>query len=658
MNYDGIELPDEQQLYTDFDDLRQYWQTRDQLIKEIRLYLACANPVEAPKSAKFKVVIYHTGMLAGVVAEKASRYKSIPDLQVTLNDPLDELERERSSSQERWLRATQFEMERMGDGGVWDRVMLDVLSMDMGVERVERIQAALWPELIEYTVDPKKQPLSFDRTAYKKERGVPVRSTYVPLEYCYPRFDGPTACEVFEVETRSMYSVLRDPMFKERMAEFRDEYEEKDKSQDCIILHYDTPKCHAYYLMVGANQPIATQQRNNRDWVTTATGRLHILYAYEHNLGRVQYNLVAGRFGGWKTANGGIIDTIKIILHQNNTADQIGSQIATNIRATSWPTFQFKINPELRGIPTTGPPAPPVIQEGMDITMFVGEDLDPVVEPKENEVIPFFFDFIRQNLSGLAGSTVLTGTNQPGVRTGYHEAQQISQAEGIDEKIEEHAAFGAIQRGTLILLHARAMGEEVWAHYTEREPKTGRRLGNYISLNPNELYPLPRLAARVRKPRPVDAVAALRAAREATDDRGGKGPLLSDDTALETYLAVEEPDIESKKKLIESQKRALVESGVLSDKIAEQLNLKLATSNIPDLNEGTVQQADPALNTAIQQMAPQTANAGGVNPHTLMQTATVNAGGGVPLQTGMPPGQSQPEANMGTAVNGNLGAPV
>ena len=657
MDYKGIELPDEDQLYTDFDNLRQYWHPRDELIKEIRTYLANANPVEAPKAAKFKVVIYHTGMLAGVIAEKASRYKSIPDLQVTLNNPLDELERERSSNQERWLRAAQFEMERMGDGGAWDRVMLDVLSMDMGVERIERIQAALWPDLIEYTLYPDKQPKLFDRTAYKKERGVPVRSTYVPLEYCYPRFDGPTACEVFELETRSVYSVLKDPMFSDRMSEFKDEYEGKDKSQDCIILHYDTPKCHAYYLMVGTAQPIATQQRNNRDWVTTATGRLHLLDAYEHNLGRVQYNLVAGRFGGWKTANGGIIDTIKIILHQNSIADQVGSQMATNIRATSWPTFKFMIDPNQRGLPTTGTPPAPVVQEGTDVPLFVGEDLLPLVEPKENEVIPFFFDFIRQNLSGLAGSTVLTGSNQPGVRTGYHEAQQISQAEGIDEKIEEHAAFGAIQRGTLILLHARAMGEEVWAHYTEREPKTGRRLGNYIPLNPAELYPLPRLAARVRKPRPVDAVAMLRAAREATDDRGGKGPLLSDDTALETYLAVEEPDIESKKKLIESQKRALVESGVLPNKIAEQLNLKLAVSNIPDLNEGTVQQADPALNAAIQQMAPQTTNAGGVNPHTLMQVATQNAGG-APLQTGMPPGQAQPEANVGTEVNGNLGAVV
>ena len=663
------QYPDEQQLYQEFDNLRQYWQKRDQLAKEFREHMSGVNAVDFPANTRYKVRTMHTYLLAGHIGQKVARYMAIPKLQVVINDPLDLDERATGSVNERAINVAQYEMERLGDGDVWSRVMLDAILLDTGIERIERLQGSIWPLVVqceEMLADEKVDQSLKDETYskfgvdtkarenYKREKGLPIRSTYVPLEYCYPRYDGSIAVEVFELEPRSIYSVKNDPMFKSAVSDMFEE--ENNRTTEVIILHHDTPKYHAYYLMQSSQIRATDQARNFREQVNTSTGNLHFLAAYEHNLGRTQYNFVAGRLGGWKTANGGMIDLGKGLLHLNSVSDEVASQAFTNIRATEWPTMKFFVDPEKRGQPAEGTPNPPQLQEGQDITLYVGEDLLPVIEGKPNETIPWFFSFIEKQLTNLGGSAVLTGDNAPGVRTGYHNALQIAQAESVDEKIEQHASFGAINRGTLILLHCREIGEKVYVHYTERIVESGKtyKKGNYLCIDPSFLSPLPRLDAVVRAQRPVDTVASIRAAREATDERGGKGPLLSDDTARSLYMGVDEPDTEELKILIEKTKLQAIEAGLVLDKVRENLNLQLAKSGVPSANAQVVQGSDPALLAAVQGTTQQAAGAGGVNPHTLMQTQQTAGGAG--LQPGMPTGQSQPEANAGTASNSDLAA--
>ena len=645
-----------EQVYEDFDNIRQYWNKRNDFIREAREHNSAVNKVEAPVNTKYKVRIMHTGILAGIVGQKASRFMPIPQLQGVINDPLDLDERSRISKFERAINVGQYEGERMGDGDVWGRLTVDAILLDEGVERIERLQASRWPDLV--AAEAAGRPMDVDkREAYKKEHGWPIRNTYVPLEFVYPRYDGSIPVEVFELEPRSVYSIKRDPMFRGRLTgKFE---EKKNRTNVAVVLHHDTPKFHAYYLMEATETTFSdsAENRNDRQSIIMTSGKLTYLASYAHNLGRTQYNFVAGRYGGWKTANGGILDSGKVILQLNGVADEVASQVLTNLRATNWPTFKFLVDPDRRGQPTEGPPQAPVLQEGQDITMYVGEDMLPLVDAKENETIPWFFGYIQERINSLGGSAVLTGENSPGVRTGYHNALQVSQAESYDEKIEQHLVFGAIQRGTITLLHCREIGEKVWVHHVEEMPRSRTKVGNYLFIDPESLYPLPRLDARIRKPRPVDEVAAIRAAREATDERGGKGPLLSDDTALERYLAIEEPDTEELKKLVEKTKLQAIEAGLVLDKVREELNLAMAKSGIPELNGQTVAGSDPALQAAVQGAAPQSAQAGGINPHTLMQTAeSLNTGGGAGLQPGQPVGQSQPEANAGTEINSQLAA--
>ena len=360
------------------------------------------------------------------------------------------------------------------------------------------------------------------------------------------------------------------------------------------------------------------------------------LHSYEHNLGQVPYNVVAGRFGGWKTADNRIEGINKGIMELNQVADEIGSQMVTYVRATHWPTNVFKVNPEMRGYgPGNSTPQAPTVQEGQNITMFTGEELSPLFNSTDDPQVMWLMDQVKEQIARLGGSPVLFGQRQPGVETGYHANLQITQSEHLDEKIEQHLAQGAIGRANLFFKHVKAMKQKVWCHTVEVDAK-GTKNSVYVSIDPEDLSPLPRLDASVRRPRPVDFAASLRSAREASDDRGGKGPLLSDDTIRSDILGRSAPDEEEYRIMVEQSKIRLQQTGLLDQLIAQRLNLKMAQKSAPETVDPTA--VDPAIQQAMMQVAP----------------GEAVAGGGVNLPTGMPTGQSQPEANSGYEAAGAL----
>jgi hypothetical protein len=629
----------------------QFWSDRNIFITRIRNMMSGSNPINAPKASQYKVRVIHTYLMAATVNEKAARFVQQPLIQAIPNN-IDDDELVQSSQLENALSAAFYEMERNGDGDVWSRVVLDAIMLDEGVERIERAPAAFWPESL--TTNDEGETVwamegdEFDN--YKKSRGLPIRSVYIPLENIYPIYEGSVPIETFELEVRTLREINRsDSVSQEAKAKLGTMMAGTTKGLDqyVTVVRY----CNLRYSGMFAIGP--TQ---NNQWPDLMTGPYNMtsitdaveMSRYEHGLNKVIYNFVGGRFGGWKGPHNRIEPVNKGLMELNQAADEIASQVITNIRAKNWPNLIALYDPDHRESIAGAPPKAPTVQEGESISMYIGESLQPIFKPADDPMVQWAFSMLQEQIGRLGGSPVLFGDRSPGVETGYHQSLQITQAEHLDDKVEQHLASGAIQRATLLLEHVIALGEKVPVHYMTTDSQ-GRRKGIYLYLDPTKLNPMPRFDAQVRKPRPVDFAAALRTAREASDEREGKGPLMPDRVILSELLNRTQPDEDKRLIRTEKEQNRLIESGVLADKIAEQLNLKLATEGVDELAPEEVASADPTLLAAMQKInADQAPNAGGVTPERIVDQGR----GSTHLATGMPTGQSQPEQAVGQEIAG------
>ncbi len=633
--------------------LIDYWKDRNTYIAKVREALEGANPIVVPTNTHYQAQTVHLYSLTSILNEKISRYLSQPSYQVIIDDPTDTEEVDKSSRLEKALNVASYEMERLGDGDVWNRVIIDAILLDEGVEKIECAPAAFWRELVDdNSKGAERYPMqSTKRDQYKKQKGLPLRKLYVPLENFLPSYDGPTLDFSFELEGRTLYSCKKNKLFAKDAFDNVSDDTAGGRNTIVPIWHYCDDEYYAYFT-TASNGIATTSTSKSLKIEEIGISELKPLYIYRHGIGRSIYNPVAGRFGGWKTSTNRIEGVNKGVLSLNQLRDELASQMYTNIRATKWQTFKFIVNPELRGVsPGSDPPAPPAISEGGYLPLFDGEDLIPIVSAQEDPSAMFMLDLSEKQMYNLGGSPVLFGQRQPGVDTGYHNAQQVSQAEHLDEKVEQHAVQGAIIEATIMLLHVRNLGEKTWCHYTQKIGNTTRKSGEYVYLDPDDLDPLPRIDARVRKPRPIDFIASIRAGRDASDERQGKGPLLSTQTIRTEILARESPDEEEALVRIESEKNKLLASGVISNQIAMRLNLSLA-SKTPQPSGEQVAGANSAVLGAVQQLAGgQAAGAGGINPDTLAGTSQkLNMPDG-----GMEMTDSQPEARLGESVASAMG---
>ncbi|KKK81978.1 hypothetical protein LCGC14_2807990, partial [marine sediment metagenome] len=404
----------------------------------------------------------------------------------------------------------------------------------------------------------------------------------------YPHYEGSTQVETFELEQRTLREVLRSTSFsqaaKAKLGEFS-QTTDKGMSQLVSIARYCNLRYSAIYAMAPTQTGLWPNLTQGPFGEQLSIGDPILLSSYEHKLNRVLYNSVSGRYGGWKGPHNRIEPVNKGLMELNQMADEVASQVLTNVRAKNWPNLIAKYDPEHRAPVAGNPPKAPKLPEGDNISMFIGESLEPIFRPQDDPMVTWIFDVIREQIGRLGGSPVLFGDRAPGVETGYHQSLQITQAEHLDDKIEQHLSVGAVQRATLVLEHVIAMGEKVPVHYITTDDQ-GRRSGQYLYLDPAKLNPMPVLDASVRKPRPVDFAASLRAAREASDERQGKGPLLPDHVIRGELLSRGQPDDDRRLITVEREQRKLLESGVLSDKIAEQLNLQLAQTGVPEPEAG------------------------------------------------------------------------
>ena len=630
----SFDKPDNEYIGQLYQDLLDNWRERNVYIKEIREMLRGENSIEFPANTSYKIRTIHTYLLASIINEKTARYSHLPKLQV-LPENVDDLvaERARSSDIERALEIAQYEMERHGDGDVWSRVVSDAILLDQGVERIERSRAAFWPELTAYE-NNKREGLPdvlghiFEENnvldeakveSYKKLKGVPVRSVYVPLENYYPVVEGGVEVEAIQTEVRTLRSLKANKIFdQEAVNSIGGTDNRQNRIVDKVqVLQYCNQDVFAYFAM-----PVVASHNNTDDFAEDHSGQGHpiLLHAFRHGVGQLLYNSVAGRFGGWKQSNNHIEGVGKALVELNGKADEIMSQVLTNARARYWPTLVHKVDPDRRGAASGGPPKPVNTPEGQNIAIFKDEEISPLFKAEHDEAVPWLVDEIKQQMGQLAGGATLFGGRSPGVETGYHQNLQITQAEHLDEKIEQHISWGAVQRATLMMKHFKRLGD-VYVNYVETDEE-GKKSTRYTKVARSDLTPMPRLAAQVRKPRPIDFAAAVRSARDVTDERGGKGALMSDETAREEILGITSPDVEERKILVEKEKRKVIDSGLLTQEIGRKLALVMMEEQTPQVGVNEAGAADPSLNEAIQ----------------------------VPLDRGQSAGQSQPEAAAGTEI--------
>lgn len=636
-----------------------YWRPRDALIRQFRAVLAGQNPIKAPQTANYKVVVGHTFFLAAAHNEKLARFMPLPRYQVA-PDGIGEQARSRSTHIENWLnRATEI-MEEHSDANVWVNMMADAIMLDEAVERIERFPASFWPELVVdeagfdaiFRADPENYEKR--REEYKQRIGLPIRSVYVPTEMSLPVYEGPTVVEEFQIERRSLREVMRSKSFDtSRLPQARGRAALADGlKEEVVIVHHITPHLHSYYALTPSGSRNTWPKADSPSQMSI--GQPVLLKSYEHDLGRPLVNHMGGRSGGWKTSVNRIEPVMNALLELSQRADELFSQALTYERNVMWPSLVAYYSKASRAA-DEGLPKPPVIQEGQALAMWADERLESVFKPQAFPLLEWTMETIKQRIAELAGAPSLFGSREPGVNTGYHQALQVSQAEHLDNQVENNFSRAAKGRAHLILEHVKAMGETVYAFHSERDKK-GNPKGSYLALNPaKHLKTMPQISAKVKAQSPRDVMASIRAALDATMERGTQGPLVDDETAREFYLGLENPDEIERKIILQRTRRNLLGAGLIESEVQQRLNLILMQRGAPPVDANTVAGASPAMQDAVAQLnqGGEAAQMGGTSPNLLIAQAEgmQQSGRGpspyVGRGGGPPPAQSQPAQVLG-----------
>ena len=634
--------------------MAQWKEVRNPLIERARDFLRGKNEIAVPASLTYIPVTARSFLFAGIVNQKVARFGQLPRLGLI---PPGEGQSARTDTEnmEAALNSLFSELERRSGGSVWSRAVQDCIALHEGVIRIDRAPAAFWPELqmvkgadgVErekfYRVfEGNERSYKNKREDYKEECGAPLRWDYIPLESFYPIYEGDTPVEAFELERRSLRSVLTNPLFAD--SEFVKQWNTRDKTklthrQSASILRYSNQGKLAYY----AYAPRESSFDTFPDAIAAEAGigQPALLYETDTGLGRIPYARLPGRFGGWLDATTDIEQVMNAVMHENELADYLFSQEMTTQRRMGWPTRVAYFDATKRD-QTDDPPKSPDVPEGGTISMWLGEKIEDISEPRENRMFIEIMNRIQNTVATLGGSPALFGVKQPGVDTGYQENLQVTQSESLDTMIAQGLKTGFVDCAHLVIAHARAMGETIPVKHVKND-RLGRRYAVRLVVDPVKLEMIPEMDARVTKPRPIDQVAAARAFIDLTSDRGDKGPALSEDTALESILAVDDPALEMRKRLIEKAERAALNGGVLNSMVLAKLNVLEAQGNPPGVPAGA--DMSEALGGAVEDVAVESAQAGGISPE-VVAAAQARRTGGVPAGTPQPEQQVGRQAQM------------
>jgi len=639
------------------------WSHRNRIIDRVRDVATGRNPVRSPSGTQYKIQVMHSRHLLAALNEKTARFLDVPRIAVVSRGP-EQKYVEQAASREKWINQAFVALDQNSGMPVWGALVRDAILFDLGVERIER-SPSYWPDLVISQDDKKNRIMrrvetveeyEKEKDRYLREAGLPMRSVHVPANQYFPVYEATRPVQEFQVEYRNLRSVLRNKLFDTTRLEGAHLGKGGGISTPIAIVHYVNEQYHAYYALVPP-----------RDWSGNSWPKVNpdprqlgepvLLYKYKHQMPQSIYNAIGGRFGGWKGNDWYEGALMEALCDLSDDLDTVLSQAATYNRGVGWPTPVTYLDPQIRGA-DDGVPKALMIQEGQAIALWNTERLDTLFKPEANPMFESLYDKIGGRIQELVGSSALYGIRQPGVETGYHHQLQISQSEHLDEKIEQNLANGAVNRARIIFNHAKALGEKIYVIPIEKDDR-GRYFGKEIVLDPKTIDPMPQMAAKVRGTSPLNVTANLRALAEATAIRPGHNePLYDDATAMEKFMGEEAPDEIIARRRIQKEQNRLLDSGFLSNIIAQRLAMLMVQDGTPSPSADDAAMADPALQEMLAQMNDDgtTENMGGVNPKLLsnLEEGREMSGMGRFSQGqggGATPGMPQPEQIAGAQAS-------
>lgn len=684
MNY-GHELPDAPTLSALLQRVIEIYTKRDSLILKLRQHLEGNNPIKVPQTMQLKGVATHTFHLNAIFNEKTSRYRPEPEIKcipVTKGTSPGNTIRKNAAELEKAINVARYTLGTADADAVWSHVVEDVHLYDAGVEKYLAIPKQKWPDIVparyrikddetgeEYDEDEAKDEIQRrleaegrytdeeyqkEKDAYLHDAGIAIMRAWVPLERFYPVFEGNTMVECFEVEERSLRSVLSNPLFDCTSLRGYDLGKDKGLTTKVVILHYCNKGKYAYYCLGPST--------NSRNWPTlTQTKSLHLgqpvlLHSFDHNLGRPLYNYVPGRGGGWKDGNSRMEVVMNAVLQLNQDQDDLYSQLNTFIRNTAWQTRVVKFSRESRG-PDEGLPPAPKIPEGGMIPLWADENIESLMQNLPSfQLAEWSFETREKIISQLVGSPVVYGQRQPGVETGYHQQIQQTAAEHLDAQLESCLSAGAVNGTQIFLEQIRDLGEKVYVQNIV-EGKNGKSHAEYVCIDPKALNPMPMLSAKVRDPRPIDLLPAVQAALQLVTPGADGESLTSRNYVRENILNIQDPDEDVRQQRRERLENQLWSGPMVIQELGKRLGMALVANSSPaSPSPETAGAASPAMQQAVKNVneSGETEAMGGVPPGDLVAQAegrvASGAGGALMGRGGGPaPGApQQPQVNANT----------
>ena len=675
----AVELPDEDEIGRRLRDAEDMWmQRRNPFIYRMRAHLSGTNAVILPKAVGYTPIAVHTFSVLAIANRQLARFGFTPELDVL---PVGHGEAAKNKAAN--IRAgtiAAFEQMDRKHLGVWRKAAFDAITLGMGVTEMLNCAMGDWPDLIPdkkvkgvltspmSRAYPDRDSFMKASAEYKRRAGLPIEERHVKLEDWYPVPENRRFTEAFKVETRSLRSILNNPLFDtsdlERQIQVAESttHSEVSLSSRVTLLTYTNFGKYAYYAYTNLANGLSFPQVGGaygQSWAQQY-GTPVFLYETDHDLGRLPNAVIPGRFGPWLEPENEIEWVMEALLQQGQARDELWSQGATNVRVRHWPTTYTTLSKDRPR--TKGTPEALQIDEGGNFYLYEGEEIHLLFEAHNDPMFTFMDAKLDESMQELGGSPAAFGSgDRPQGQSGYGENLIIAQAQDLENMVGEGLKEGMADRTVLLWSHVKALGEVVPVPWVE-EAEDGTKNVNYIDLDPadfDEAFPM--VEVDVTRPKQIDMVGAARVAMDLSNDRGGKGPFLSDETIMKDQLGVKDVRAENRRKLFERSMAMAQQSPAYMDGIMQKLAL-LRAQGATTVNQQMVNGADPTLLNTIQGMAAsgETGVAGGVNPNLLNKVLGATQDQPPQVQPsgmggGAVPGQAQPQQALGMAAANNVG---
>lgn len=654
-------------------DLFELYKKRNDWIWKMRAHTNGTNDIEVPTNTTISIKTVHMMNLQAARNERKSGFLQVPRYRIT---PPGESATARAYASELELAFNTLLSITRRTNDDYGRMLNDILAFDGGCLRWEMNAEAAWPRLIpggNSEIDGKPGPDEIQHEAmekgedpdakrekYKQEQGLEslrklFTHAYVPYEAFYPFPYSGSMEECIELEFRPVKQIVDNQLFapeaREMLRAQAAASGEYISFRDMApIIRYCNREVYAYYLIPTILKPAPDEVLIKK--FTTDTRHLtnvQELYFYEHNAGLPLYTDFAGADGGWTDGDNGYLEgRLRAIAEVSQTQDELGSQAYTSLRTGMWPTFVVKRSQERPSQPLNdNDPRQITTDATRNIQIYNDEDIAPVPMPREHPLYESFRMQLAETMAKLTGAASLYGMHQPGVDGGFQEATLLQQAESIFARMEANIVTGSVNDAIVLFSLIRAQGEKVWVRVPQKNT-VGKAYYKNLAIDPGKLYPMPQIDAIVRAQSEQDKATALKNYAAAVTPIAGPGTAAFDpETARETYLNVEQPDIMGQR-VITSEIALQVAIPIIQEEATRiyftgTVEEQAAEAEAAQVDPMAMMMGDPLMAGEMAPFANGEAAPGALPPPPNM----ANPAGTQGMNGGLPTGMGQPDQTMG-----------